>query len=553
MLTIHDALKLPVFMPARLVAGHAGLDNLIRWVHIVDIPDTSYEWRRSGVLLLTAGFGLRGDPERQAALVSKLVEQGFAGMVLCVGYYFDQTPEVIREDADRLGFPIIETPPDLLFIEITEAVLERIVNEQYAVLQQSNRIYEQLTDLVLRGANLTDVAETLAGLLQRSVTIEDPTFYILATAQYGPVDEARERSVSNGRTTPEVSQYLFEAEIYSQLLEKMGPMRVSPMPELGMMMERFVAPIIVDREIHGFIWIIAGDHPLTELDELAISHGATVAALILFKEQAVRQAEEALRGDFFDALLRGETEDVAFWEQASRLNLDPERPYQILIVHGSPTVSGSNYPLQDYVNNWLQNNGRNALLSWRSGDLIVVLESGADTAGRQVAQAMAQDLAHPAQSLLIGVGNPYSLAASETGSIRRSYEEAREALRIGQAMGQTEGVVLFAELGLLHWLYQLPPEKWAGNVYLQRIQALAAYDARRGTKLVQTLEVYLDRGGSLVEAAQALFVHRNTLLHRLERIEKLCEVSLREPLQRLNMHTAVKSYHLHKRINNHTG
>ncbi|MCP4424695.1 MAG: hypothetical protein GY803_09400 [Chloroflexi bacterium] len=530
-----------------LVAGQAGLDNLIRWVHIVDIPDTSYEWRRSGVLLLTAGFGLRDAPERQAALVPKLVEQGFAGMVLCVGYYFEKTPQVICDDADRLGFPIIETPPDLLFIEITEAVLERIVNRQFAVLQQSNRIYEQLTDLVLQGADLNDLAETLAGLLRRSVTIEDPAFYILATAQHGPVDEARERSVANGRTMPELTEYLFEAGTYNQLLDKMGPVKVVPMPHLGMTMERFVAPIIVEREIYAYIWIIAGDHPLTELDELAISHGATVAALILFKERAVRQVEEALQGDFFEALFQGEMESVAFEEQAGRLGFYRERPYQLLIVHGSPTVGGSNYPLWDYVYNWLQNNGSVALLNWRDGNLLIILESddsAGELYGKRTAEAIVKELSHAAQPLLLGVGNRYQLNQDGADSIRRSYEEAREAMRIGLAMGQTEGVISFVELGLLHWLYHLPPEKRAGNAYLERVQTLAAYDDKRGTKLVQTLEAYLDCGGSLVEAAGALFIHRNTLLHRLERIEKLCQVSLREPLPRMNMYTAVKSYRL---------
>jgi purine catabolism regulator len=381
------------------------------------------------------------------------------------------------------------------------------------------------------------------------VTIEDPAFYILATARQGPVDEAREQSVANGRTPPQLSEHLFEAEVYNQLLDKMGPVRVAPMPKLGMTMERVVAPIIVDREIHGYIWIIAGDHPLTDLDELAISHGATVAALILFKEQAVRQAEEALRGDFLEALLRGESESAAFWEQAHTLNFHRERPCQILIVHGSLTVGGSNYPIQDYVNNWLHSHDLTALLSWRDGNLVVVLESSEPTTGQQVSESIIQDLRHPAQSLLIGVGNRYALEPDETGSIRHSYEEAREALRIGVALGQTEGVIAFAELGLLHWLYHLPPEKRAGNVYLERIQTLAAYDERRKTKLVHTLETYLDQGGSLVEAAQALFIHRNTLLHRLERIEKLCEVSLRDPVQRLNMYTAVKSYRLHNKIN----
>jgi purine catabolism regulator len=547
MLTVREALKMTVFSPAKLVAGRKGLDNLIRWVHIVDIPDTSYEWQRSGVLLLTAGFGLRDDLERQAALIPKLVEQGFAGMVLCVGYYFDQTPAAVREDADRLGFPIIETPPDLLFIEITEAIFGRIINEQYSILQQSNRIYEQLTDLVLQGASLDALAATLAGLLQRSVTIEDPAFYILATARQGPVDEARERSVEHGRTTPELAEHLFDAGIYSQLLQTMEPVKVAPMPELGMTMERFVAPIIVEREIYAYIWIIAGYQPLTDLDELAISHAATVAALILFKEQAVRQAQEALHGDFFAALLRGETDSVVFGEQAERLNFNQKRMYQIVLIQGSFTVGGSKYVLEDYVNNWLIDHQLTALLSWHEGNLVMVLESSADGMGKQTAESIYKALNHPTQTVLLSVGNRYPLVPDETGSLRRSYQEARETLHIHLALGETEGVVTFAELGLLHWLYHLPPEKQAGNIYWRRIQSLAEYDEKRQTELVRTLDVYLEHEGTLVEAAQALFIHRNTLLHRLRRIEKLCGVSLHDPMQRLNMYTAVKSYRLHKK------
>ncbi len=546
MLTVRQAIELPVFSPARLVAGKLGLDNPIHWVHIVDIPEAHYEWKRRGVLLLTAGFGLRDDNDRQAALIPKLVEQGFAGLVLCVGYYFDETPAEIKQAADSLNFPIIETPPDLLFIEITEAILERIVNRQFALLQQSNRISAQLTELVLQGANLDELAARLADLLQRSITIEDPAFRILASAQHGAVDEARQRSLVNGRTTPEVAQYLLNAGIYTQLLERMVPLRVPPIPELQMNMERFVAPIIVDREIHGYIWILAGDHPLTELDELAISHGATVAALILFKDLAVRQAEETLRGDFMERLLRGENESGAFSEQAVKLNYHPEQPHQVFLIDAPLTIGGDTGLFQQSVGQWLQAQELVPLMTWRDEQLVVVLENDADETGEQIASDLAQKLSHPAQQVLIGVGKAYQSLEDNAGCVRRSFEEAREALHIALAMGQNEGVITFNDLGLLYWLYHVPPEKWAGNLYLKHVHTLVAYDERRNTKLVRTLEMYLDHGGSLVDTAQALFIHRNTLLHRLERIEKLCAVDLHDPLQRLNMHTAVKSYRLHQ-------
>ncbi len=546
MLTVREALELPVLSSAGVVAGHAGLDNQINWVHVVDMADARYEWNRSGVLLLTAGFGLREAPDRQVALVPKLVEQGFAGMVLATGYYFQETPPIIKEKANDLNFPVMETPPDLLFIDVSEAILERIINRQHHLLQQSTKIFTQLTELALQGATLVDLAGTLAGFLRRSITIEDPNFHVLATARQGSVDEARERSVANGRTTPEVAQHLLDSGIYTRLLEQMEPLRVPPIIELGMTMERFVSPIIVDREIYGYIWIIAGNHPLTSLDELALSHGATVAALILFKEQAVREAEEALRGDFFEQLLSKKVSSN-FSEQARRLNYRPNQSHQALMIACTAKSGNQNHTLLRYLALWLaQQSCDHTLLIRRDPHLALLIESEEATYGARLAESLIQDINHPVWQLLIGVGTVSEPDKDNSGSVWRSYQEAEEAVRIGVAMGKKEGVITFNELGLLHWLYHLPPDIRANNEYLKRVQIVAAYDVRRGTRLVNTLDVYLDHAGSLVDAAQTLHIHRNTLLHRLERIENLCSMDLRDPLCRLNLHAAVKGYWLHK-------
>lgn len=544
MLTVREALELPVFSSCRLVAGRAGLDNEIQWVHIVDIPEAHFKWHRRGVLLLTAGYGLRDNAESRETLVPTLVGQGFAGMVLSTGYYFEETPAVIREAGDRLDFPVVEAPPDLLFIDVTEAVLERIVNRQYALLQQSTRIYSQLTDLVLQGAGLDKLAATLADLLGRSVTIEDPNFRVLATAERGATDEARRQSVANGRTPPPIAQHLLDAGVYAQLLERGGPVRVPPIPSLGMRMERFVAPVMVDREIHGYIWIIAGGRPLAELDELAIRHGATVAALILFKEMAVREAEESLRGDFFELLLRGSDEMADLAEQARRLRFRLEKAHQVLLVDGASHAGGDSRGLYDHVEKWLRGEHLDLLVVRRERHLVLVVESERPEEGKQLANRLVDELSHPAQRLLVGVGATCGTSGGKAGAIGRSYEEAWEAVRIGRTMGRKEGVVAFRDLGLLHWLYHLSPDKRAGNIYVKHVGTLAAYDAARDMELLKTLETYLDHGCSLVEAADALYIHRNTLLHRLKRIEELCAVDLRDPMQRLNLHAAVKDHRL---------
>lgn len=552
MLTVREALQLPVFSTSHLVAGQEGIDNVIHWVHIVDIPTATYQWQRRGVLLLTAGYGLRDFAEQQASLIPKLAAEGFAGMVLSIGYYFDAVPDVIREAADALNFPVIEAPRDVWFIEITEAILERIVNRQYGLLQQSTRIFSQLTELVLHGADLNELALTLATLIGRSLIIDDTSFRVLANAEVGPVDRARLESVANGRSSPHLAQSLLDSGVYARMLEKMGPVYFPPIPEEGMVMERVVAPIIVDREIHGYIWVIIGDKPITPLDELAISHGATVAALILFKEEAVRKAEEALRDDLLEHLFQGPGNSTAFSEQARRLQFHMDRPQQVLILHSHMESKGTARTIQPVVESWLRKSDFQALLVWHNKLLVLVLQTtngngSKQIDGRQVAEQLISELNYPASRLLVGVGRPCPPTLLKSGGLKDSFTEAAEAVEISLAMGKTRGVAAYEEMGLLHWLYHIPPVERKGNIYLNHIQTLQKYDAERHTELVKTLEMYLEHNGSLVDAAQALYIHRNTLLHRLERIRDLCQVNLRSAWDCLNLYAALKAHQLHGR------
>ena len=79
MLSVREALGLPILASSTLVAGDAGLDNLIEWVHIVDVPNAQFEYERQGILLLTTGSGLQNDAEAQADLIKSWSLKDFQG------------------------------------------------------------------------------------------------------------------------------------------------------------------------------------------------------------------------------------------------------------------------------------------------------------------------------------------------------------------------------------------------------------------------------------------------------------------------------------------
>jgi hypothetical protein len=363
-------------------------------------------------------------------------------MVLSVGLHLDHAPASMRTAADQLNFPIIELPPDVPFVEITRTVLTQIVNHQYALRERAEEIHRTLTTLVLEGSTLQGVADALAEILQRSITIETTSFEILAAARVGAEDAARKRTVAIGRTPPDLVQYLNELGIYERLLAERRPLRVPALPAMDMTMERIVAPIIVDGEIIGYVWIIAGENRLDALDELAIEHAATVAALIMHKERAVQYAAMSLRGDFFEQLLHyADPPDSRVVERAHQLGFRLDCAYQILIAVGDAGENQGLSPLPVQIEQRLES-VHPALVIVRGRRVVIVLHGHRLMAGARVAQGIVDSLNHQAEPLLIGIGRPID----KITDLRLSYNQAT-AVDVARALGRRSGILHFDDPG----------------------------------------------------------------------------------------------------------
>lgn len=541
MLTLRQALQLPCFAQARVVAGAGGLDRMVRRVHVIDMPDATFSWGQDA-LLLTAGYGLKDSPERQAALIPTLVARQLVGVVFSIGWYFDAVPAVIAAAADAHQFPVLVLPPEVQFVDITESLYAEIVNEQAAVRERAEAIHHQLTALALRGGDLTAVAEALAGRLGRPVLIQDVAQEVLAHAGDAAGDAAHHQAVQVGRAAPEAVQHLLRQGVFADLQQQPRAIHVAPLPEFGLTMARMVAPLLVAGDLYGYLWIAAGDRPLESLDELALGHATTVAALILMKQRAVQEAQQAERGDFLAQLLTLEgTLESRLLERAHMLGYRVERPHQVLVVKCRPMAAPRPGQLVAQVERWLRSQGEWAVVAEREAGVTVVLEARANATGQTVARALIDRLGGPGLPLVAGVGQVHP----EDRAVRRSYEEARVAAEIAQRLTAGPAVMCHWELGLLDWLFRLSPEARRGNPYLAQVERLAQYDRQTHTELVATLEAYLEHGGAVADAAGELNIHRNTLLYRLGRIEAILGVDLKDVKQRLNLHVALKSYRLH--------
>jgi purine catabolism regulator len=547
-LDVSSVLALDSLKSARVVAGMGGLSHPIRWVHIVDIPDV-VEWVQEGDLLLTTAFAFREQPDLQERLVPALAGMRLAGLIVAVGRYVEHLPTAMLAQGDALDFPLIELPWDVPFESVTRAVSEQIFARQVSLLTQSTQIHTTLTRLVLSGEGLSALADTLAGLVGRSVTLEDPSFNIMAYASRGSVDPVRNETISNGRTPTPVLQALQSLGILDTLQRSTRPVRVPPLPEVGLLYERIVMPIVAGGRTYGYAWIIAGNSPLEELDYTALEHGATVAALIMLQHRTVTETEQRLRGDLLDQLLAagdaGDAHMPTLVEHARRLGYPLDAPsHGAMLVQPQPgtLTPGDSLDLAAFVEKALHGCRARSLVVAR-GDGVAALVSTGRLTPEQAAGAVCEAAAARGWPVAIGVGAPQS----GPGGIARSYSQAEEALNLNMRLRNgAAGVYPFTSLGLFHWLHLLQSDDGAAadNRYVELISRLVEHDAHKGSSLLQTLEGYLDSGGNALETARRFHFHRNTLGQRLQKIEQLCDLQLSDPMARLNLQVALKYYRL---------
>jgi len=142
--------------------------------------------------------------------------------------------------------------------------------------------------------------------------------------------------------------------------------------------------------------------------------------------------------------------------------------------------------------------------------------------------------------LSIGIGNQ----CQNIGDYRRGFAEANEALQMGQSLNRDGGVTHFNDLGVYRYLYKIARMDDLRDMYQDQVARIANYDRRKGTDLLDTLETYLECAGNLTKTSNRLFVHRNTLIQRLERLQSLCDIELQERSNWLTLQVAIKVFKL---------
>ncbi|CUH96810.1 hypothetical protein P22_2921 [Propionispora sp. 2/2-37] len=126
---VKDLLRLPAVNRFKLIAGRAGLENPVYWVHISDLPDAA-QWLQRGELLFITGMGLKNGNEDMQVLIRDAAMKKLSGLVINIGPYIREIPQEVIQLADALSFPVFTLPWQIKLAGVTKDICAYIVERQ---------------------------------------------------------------------------------------------------------------------------------------------------------------------------------------------------------------------------------------------------------------------------------------------------------------------------------------------------------------------------------------------------------------------------------------
>ena len=364
--------------------------------------------------------------------------------------------------------------------------------------------HDRMTDVVLRGGGVDDVASALADLLGGTVCALDPGGRpILGSApELAGLDEAIETSRGSGR---------------SVRLDADAP--------------AYVVAAVAGGEHLGTL-VLTGTEELARPAQRTLERGALLTSLVLLFTRTVSDAEHRVRGELLHDALSGRPADLErLAERALRYgaNLDQAGVVAVAVVGDAPL-----HPVMAIASAFAgQSDGLGGV---HDGHAVVVCP-GADAV--RVGRALRDRLVAGGVACTVGVE-----AAEGIKDVARAHAQALQCASTLLALRRDGEVSDAAGLGLARLVLGGHGPEELDEFIDAMLGPLLRYDARRGTALVETVEAWFDCGGRAVEVAERLHIHPNTVAQRLTRVGRVLGAGWRDPARALDHQMALRLWRL---------
>lgn len=210
------------------------------------------------------------------------------------------------------------------------------------------------------------------------------------------------------------------------------------------------------------------------------------------------------------------------YQKSRELNFEKEASRVVLLVHAVKQGEGS---ILDNLQGMFPEKEKDFVIGINETDFAVVKQVNEDVdikdleqLGRSISDTLSSELL---AKVSVGIGN----VVLGIRSLANSFKEAQTALKVGKIFDVEKNVISYNRLGIARLIYQIPDT--VCDMFMGEIFKMDTIDSLDSETLF-TIHEFFDNNLNVSETSRKLFIHRNTLVYRLEKIKRLTGLDLRE-------------------------
>lgn len=225
------------------------------------------------------------------------------------------------------------------------------------------------------------------------------------------------------------------------------------------------------------------------------------------------------RNNFMQNILLGNMLVVDMYNKAEKLDI----PQAKRIVYVIEVKGAKDTVLMETVRG-LVDDGNDDFVTEVDEDNIILVKEASELVTEDEREALAKNIADTLSGeAMVKVRIGYGGLVERLQDITRSYQEARMALEVGGIFYAERNTISYSRLGIGRLIYQLPISLC--EMFIKEIFGDRKLDLDEET--LSTVTKFFENDLNISETARQLYIHRNTLVYRLERFEKIVGLDVR--------------------------
>lgn len=288
----------------------------------------------------------------------------------------------------------------------------------------------------------------------------------------------------------------------------------------------FAASVADSQEIQGCQFFKIFDDQVLEYVMVAAGAGEDsymIGKLAAFQIQnlVIAYKERLDKDNFVKNLLLDNLLLVDIYSRSKKLHIQTDVPRAVLIVE-SPGGRDSN--VLELARTYFGGNSKDFVTEVDENNVIIVKELPETDMAREMDKTAKQIWSFLKKEGIQDSRIAYGTVIQEIKEVSRSYKEARMALDVGKIFFDEREIIAYGELGIGRLIYQLPLPLC--KMFIREIFGGKSPD-EFDEETLGTIYKFFENSLNVSETSRQLFIHRNTLVYRLDKLQKGTGLDLR--------------------------